>query len=187
MKSPSPRLSPETTNSQIWRRKRGNRIYSWSKRSRKRCKTFWTNCNLVPSDQMDGHLSFDLCRKHDCSFSRRAFLVASTDPNSRTPCWETILKPLEHFKHSRRLSQSSQLFLIFSSPGGAFKVNEGLYISLSINCHLSVVCPFLVSNIVQLCLLSCKFLYESSSGQLKHTNTKEWTERNGTNTNKHKR
>ena len=88
---------------------------------------------------MDGHLSFDLCRKRDCSFSERAFLVASTDPNSRTPCWETILKPLEHSKHTHDDSHNSD-----SSPDGVFKVNEGLYISLWINCHLSVVCPFLV-------------------------------------------
>ena len=44
--------------------------------------------------------------------------------------------------------------------------------------------PFLVSNIIQLCLLSCKFLYESSSKQPKHTNTNEWTdEQMQTNTN----
>lgn len=42
VKNPAPRLCPETTNSQIWRRKRGNWIYSWSKRFGKRCKTFWT-------------------------------------------------------------------------------------------------------------------------------------------------
>ena len=124
---------------------------------------------------MDGHLSFDLCRKHDCSFSGRAFRIASTDPNSRTPCWEMILKPLEQSKHTHEDSHNPHN--AFSSRGTIFKVHEGNIISLPINCHLSVVRPFLVSNIIQLCLLSCKFLYESSSKQPKHTNTIQTNER----------